>query len=204
MSRFRKISEQGFTIIELMIATAVLSTILVIVTAVMINIGRLYYKGLSQARVQSSVRTIADDITQHLELTDKSRTLNTSIIGGRTVSVYCIGNTRYSFITGVRMGTQGFSHILWRDELGATCAPANLTQTTPSAGGVELVPDRSRLTIFNVSIDSPYSIDVGVAYGDDDLLTGTGLATRCTGGTGGQYCGTAALSTTAVRRLIPH
>ena len=54
--------QAGFTIVELMIATAILSTILLLVTTMMINIGNLYYKGVNQARVQDGVRTLADDV----------------------------------------------------------------------------------------------------------------------------------------------
>ncbi len=66
--------QKGFTIIELMIATAVLSTILVMVTVVMVNIGSLYYKGINQARVQDDVRSIADEIIKNIQLNDQPPT----------------------------------------------------------------------------------------------------------------------------------
>jgi prepilin-type N-terminal cleavage/methylation domain-containing protein len=66
--RHRSSAEQGFTIVELMIATTVLSTLLVVVAIVMISIGKLYYKGLNQARLQDNTRNAVTAIAKQLQL----------------------------------------------------------------------------------------------------------------------------------------
>src|SRR5665213_2550121 len=68
----KNLNRKAFTIIELMIATSVLSIILLLVTTMMISIGNLYYKGINQARVQDDVRTISDDLSSHLQLSDQA------------------------------------------------------------------------------------------------------------------------------------
>ena len=61
-------AENGFTIVELMIATTVLSVILLLASVVIIGIGNLFYKGVAQSQTQGDVRTIIDDVSQHLKL----------------------------------------------------------------------------------------------------------------------------------------
>lgn len=187
----KKLRQRGFTIIELMIATAVLSTILVTVTIVMISIGNLYYKGVNQARVQDAARSISEEISQKLELTSQSPLPAAPAPNG--TQAYCIGTTRYTYMTGVQITTRGpgtpppsilpFQHILWRDTIHSAdnCLVATLTAADPSANsdfggtsgteGAELIPPNSRLISFSISpLTSPYVFTVGVAYGDDDLL----------------------------------
>lgn len=209
--------QEGFTIIELMIATTVLSTMLLLVTAVMISIGNLYSKGVHQSQVQGSVRNIANDLSQHLQLTDQSPTASSASLGGGiTAKSLCLGSVRYTYVVGVKPGEagNGIKHVMWRNDTSTgDCTPADLKLDRPSADGVELVPGNSRLTYLCVtgaadppcvSTESPYRIEVGVAYGDLDLLklnTTGPLATTCRGAAGGQFCATAGLTTTAVKRI---
>ncbi|HVV66696.1 MAG TPA: prepilin-type N-terminal cleavage/methylation domain-containing protein [Candidatus Saccharimonadales bacterium] len=198
--------QDGFTIIELMIATSVLSLMLVMVTVMMINIGNLYYKGISQARIQDNVRSLTDEIASHLELGD-----NFFHVTSGSEQAYCIGSVRYTYILGAQIGTQAGQspHVLWRDAnpTPGSCPSAglpNLGAATPSANGTELIAPHSRLTNFSITDtagSSPYTIAVGEAYGDTDLLTGTTGSPHCKGSEGDQFCATANLTTTVVRRL---
>jgi prepilin-type N-terminal cleavage/methylation domain-containing protein len=247
MKKQAKLNQEGFTIIELMIATTVLAVILVLVTVLMISIGNLYYKGVSQARVQDDVRSVTDELSQHLQLTSfapaqsNSADPKNTFLGLVPVSAYCIGSTRYSYVVGVQIGTtiavgsgNSFKHILWRDTIptGADCLAANLTASTPvdangnGTNGTELIAPRSRLTQFCIgaispadhtcvtNTNSPYTIEVGMAYGDGDLLNNASPSNMsdlarglnypnatCIGATGDQFCSTAYLNTTVVRRL---
>lgn len=232
MKTLKPLRQQGFTIIELMIATAVLSTILLLVTVLMINIGHLYYKGINQARVQSNVRTVADEVAQQLRLGDSWQ----SSTGVNNQQAYCIGNLRYTYVVGVQIGEPApgssapvYQHVLWRDSnpAPATCsiADVNLTAAQPSPparNGAELMAPKSRLINFTVTGTSPYSVSVGVAYGDNDLLCSpvavsgscqknapemTNLADftngnlLCKNSDASQFCATAKLNTSVVRRL---
>lgn len=222
-------SSDGFTIIELLIATAVLSTILVMITIIMINIGHLYYKGLNQARVQDNTRAVADDIAQHLKLGD-----NFFHVGSGAKGAYCLGSTRYTYVLYRQISDSPDAtqtrHALWRDANPATgSCPSTLLDMSvnnPSAGGAELITPNARLTAFLITGTSTYTITVKEAYGDNDLICDIGLVGDCTfdgvsphmvavvsGGTppagdirckgkrGDQFCATAGLTTTMVRRL---
>lgn len=240
-------SQKGFTIIELMIATAVLSTVLVIVTLIIISISNLYYKGINQSRVQSAARTVTDEITRQIQLND--RPAIGPVNGPNGTQTYCVGTVRYTFITGVQLNGKApgtattFPHVLWRDTdptpgtcplyIDAAHPVTDVDLTDPNLGtadkdGVELMAPNSRLTEFSITgvmpgNVSPYTINVDIAYGADDLLcnpsvivggkdscsTPSAMLHRtdytgnvlCKGDTGQQFCSTAKLNTAATQRL---
>lgn len=220
--------QAGFTIIELMIATSVLATVLLLVTVVMISIGTLYYKGIAQSRVQDDTRNVTDEISQQLQTNGQS--LATAVWTAKKEQAYCIGNVRYTYVLNAELGHKApggailYKHVLWRDAnpTPGSCSidPADtgnvssvdLTQNTPSSGGTELIGASTRLTTFcigtftspstcNQATVSPFPLTISAAYGDDNLLNLNGYKTTCKGVTGEQFCSTARLQTTAVQRL---
>ncbi len=197
--------QTGFTILELLIATTVLSVILLMSTVMMVNIGRLYYKGINQARIQDNTRSITEEISQRLQLTSDQPPLSDS--SGGSVHAYCMGATRYTYILNTQIGPDPSQspQVLWRDTtVPGTCPVADLTAVTQ---GVELIAPKSRLTAFSIACatpTSPCTITVGVAYGDGpngDLLNLNGVNTTCRDTVGNQFCAAANLKTTVVRRL---
>lgn len=223
-------NQRGFTIVELMIATSVLSVMLILVTIIMISIGNLYYKGINQARIQENVRNITTDVSNNLQLSNSiPQNKDTLAVGGGTisgVSAYCIGTTRYTYVIDAQIGHQiyapsppgpsgpNFQHILWRDTItsASNCYIADLRVPDPShltdvggvdaTNGAELIAPNSRLTSFTIlPLSSPYGLSISVAYGDDDLLNHNGFSSTCMAITGNRFCSTARLTTTVVQRL---
>lgn len=201
-------SQSGFTIVELMVATAVLSAVLLIITIAMIGIGRLYYKGINQVQIQNDVRSISNEISQHLRLSADSGTLTDGGTDDTIPRSYCMGSTRYTYLLKKQLGTQT-AHVLWRDDVApgscATMSDAQFQTARPTPSGTELVMPRARLTQFAINNLSTgtYLINVRAAYGDDDLLENNGQNpdSACLGDVGGQFCATAELNTTISRRL---
>ena len=207
------LNRKGFTIVELMIATTVLSVILVIVTVTMISIGNLYYKGINTARIQDNVRNTTDEISQQLQLSvlpPETPLVNPVGVTAGALSAniyaYCIGTTRYSYILNQQIGSDTTKnqvpHVLWRDSTPAGGCTQNYGLLNAAlTGGAELVAPNSRLTNFSVSLSSPYSLTISEAYGDSDLLHLAGINTTCNGLTGDQFCSTAFLTTIVVQRI---
>src|ERR1700677_3100882 len=88
-------NESGFTIIELLIATLVFSTILLIATYGVIQIGRTYTKGYIGSLTQNTTRSIVDQISQAIQLSGPNTVQTGS--SGNYMSV-CIGSIRYTYI----------------------------------------------------------------------------------------------------------
>ncbi len=205
-------NSKGFTIVELMIATTVLAVILLLVTVMMTNIGNLYYKGVNQSRIQDDVRNVTEEISQDLELNDQSvssATVTRAYGGAVTMYAYCVGDTRYSYALNLQIGggSGQIQHVLWRDTYTKACTPIDLSLSQPESGsnagtdGVELIAPNSLLTAFSITANSPYTISVGMAYGDTSLLNISGTNTTCKEGTGDDFCATASLTTTVVQRI---
>ena len=202
MKQNLKSQQSGFTIIELMIATTVLSVILVMVSVIMISIGSLYFKGLNQSRVQGNVRAIVDEISQQLQY---NSTPPLKVTVGST-SALCIGDTRYTYVENLQI-IKETQHVLWRDkvipnECNSVANPLPDLSSAALIDGAELIAPGSRLTKFDLdTTSSPYEFTVGVAYGDSDLLQLAGTDTNCMNVTGRQFCSTAFLKTTVLKRL---
>lgn len=193
----------GFTIVELMIATTVLSVILLLVTVVMMGIGRLYYKGINQSRVQSNARSIASQMAQDVQLSSTIPSSGNAVVSGKAVKVICVGNVRYTYVVNNKIGTNGYKHVLWRDTPAGSCTvgtAADITQ--PLTDGNELISANARLTKLNfpAMVSGLQKIELGIAYGDDDQLTTTDPV-HCVGGNATQFCATSDLSTTVVQRV---
>ncbi len=194
--------EQGFTIIELMIATAVFSTILLLCTVGLINIGRTYYKGITSAKTQETARLIMEEVTQTLQFGGG----NPQLGGG---SVYCLGGKRYSYDLDKQItdssspGPNQSKHVLVSDD-GHTCGSVpSLDLSLPiGVGSRELMAPNMRLAKFDIAVrpGNLYSVTVRVIFGDDDLLDAT--RQNCSSERHGtQFCSVSELSTTVQKRV---
>ena len=208
--------DDGFTIVELMIALSVLSIILVTASLVMIQVGKLYSKGVNAADLQNINRTVIADITSALQFSGNPPLNCTGNPCPRNynnvkVNSFCIDTTRYSYIVGSEQGTdQGFSplvitpHVLWRDTMttNGSCDPVNITQSSIPGNGYDMLADHMRLSQFMVtpdpSVSGVYTVNISLAFGDNDLLNSTW--TNCNGGAGDQFCSTSSITSTVTRR----
>jgi len=231
MSRHaKKLNNRGFTIVELMIATAVLSIILLMATVIITGISNLYYKGINTARIQTATRTTVDEIAQNIQLSGKAYPNPPDPAqpqGVNNPGAVCANGYRYTYVRGIEIGT-GSPHVLWRDAYvvsGGSCPPVS-GWPNPTSSGQELMPPKSRLTQFDVSPDASntaYVVTVNMAYGDDDQLCNTsaiagdacgggatmaypddyiGTTVVCRSGSGNQFCATTNLTTTVLPRLV--
>ena len=187
-------SQNGFTILELMIATTVFSTILLVCTYGLIQIGNTYYKGATIARTQSVARSIVDDIAYEIQYNS-----STPLITSGSPFAICIGPTQ--FFAKLDSNVSGPNHALQFTKDGNTACD------TPSPGAKELLGDNMRLTEFSVtglptgsSVPDYYKIVVNVLYGETDLAD-TNDKNVCKGGSGSQFCASAHLETTVRRRI---
>jgi prepilin-type N-terminal cleavage/methylation domain-containing protein len=222
------LNKRGFTIVELMFATMAFSVILLVLTAAVVQIGKMFYKGVISSRTQDSARTVIDDVSRPIQFSAElvKRIPPSSPTASKpAIGVVCVGTQRYTYAlnaqldtsvpVGVYKGGNGagsdhrFRYALWVDDFaGAACTPADLTATLTD--GKELLGDNARLTKFDVTPGGSlnlWRVDVGVLYGDDDLIQfsdgSNNTPVRCTGNVAGsQWCALAELTTQVNQRLI--
>jgi len=202
----RATGESGFTLVELMIATIVFSVVLLTVTLGILQITRVYYKGVTETNTQNTARNVMDAISQAIQFSGGDVAPTAAPAPG-TTQAFCIGNTRYRYQLGNQLvdgtpGTNQTNHALMVD----TFAGCNNGTIAGAWNGRELLGPHMRLsdlTISNVGTNL-YKVTVRIVYGDDDLLVAppTGPTTNCLGVQAGtQFCSISELSTIVVKRV---
>jgi len=211
-------NQQGFTILELLISTAVFSVVLLLCSTAIIQVGRMYYKGVIANRTQNASRNVVEDVSQAVQLGSAAGSsffdTGTQNYGGVTIRSYCLGEILYSYApAGTALGTGAgrIRHVLWKDKPGinAVCTPLNLTQANPGGvSGQEMLGDAMRVVQFLVNDETInlYSIRLTVAYGGDNdvfkLMGGIPDYNICASSSaGGQYCSVSIINTSAAKRL---
>jgi prepilin-type N-terminal cleavage/methylation domain-containing protein len=205
----------GFTIVELLVALAVFSVVLVVVTAAIIQISRVYYKGFTETQVQTTARTVMDTISQGIQFgggtiigTPTSQTPGTSY-------AFCLGNQEYSFRPGYQLvdTTPGIDQtnnaLVVRTT--AACSGTSAQNLAGAVTGREMLAPRMRLSKMVVKSvgTNLYQIQIRLVYGDDDLLVSPSGSPNgpkatdaaCKGQDGRQFCAVSELNTTVIRRV---
>ncbi len=202
--------QHGFTILELMVATAVFSVILLIVAIGAISFTNSYYKGVTSSKTQAVARSIMSNLVQAIQF---GQLVNPNLVSGNYSGI-CVDNTLYSFVLGQQVtdslpfGPHQAYHGLI-ESTGNDCssqAPIVPNSSNPLPGNQrELLGQHMRLGALSVTpAGSLYTVRVRVIYGDDDLLTSNIWATAlCAGNvTGSDFCAVSDLTTTVGRRLL--
>ncbi len=216
-------NQKGFTIIELMIATAVFSTILLLCTFGILQISRMYIKGVTSARAQETARDIIDEIGGAIQF-NGADVVNSDATSG--LGKFCVGERLYSYFIGKQLtdsatptGDQ-IPHVLLVDENAcgsrAATPPRDLTDPNLPLASTsrELVSPRMRLARLQIITltNNLYQITVRVLSGDADLMTDS-LAADGSAGTDGvadscknerqgpQFCAVSELTTVVQKRI---
>jgi prepilin-type N-terminal cleavage/methylation domain-containing protein len=209
---FRRRRSAGFTIIEVMIATIVFGLVLLVVTTAILQFTRVYYKGVTEANVQDTARTITDLIAQGIQFNGGNVTTTPASPTAGNSYAFCVGNQQYSFTTGYELNDTPSApkhqsyHVLVANDV-AGCTASTPAQNVRNAGvsGRELVGQNvriARLQVTNVS-GNLYKVSLRLVYGDDDLLVGpTTTAAKCQNFSAGtQFCAISDITTTVVKRV---
>lgn len=201
--------QAGFTIVELMVATVVFSTVLIVITTGVMYFTRSYHASLNRSRVQNTARSITASISQGIQFTGTviATTVDTSANPDSSgVTYFCAGGKIYVFRAGQQYGGGQATQAdpgLYVAPQPSGCTPLDSAGYNDSRGQQMLGPKMriTSLSLRNVS-GQLYSISLTLAYGDDDLLTATtGSNVSCRSQAGSQFCAVSSLNTTVQRRL---
>jgi prepilin-type N-terminal cleavage/methylation domain-containing protein len=169
-------TQQGFTIIELMVATAIFAVVLLICTFGLLNVGRMYYRGVTTSRTQETARVILDDIAEAIKFNGGNVVYTDNVANGWM----CVGDKRYTWQLNTVVADTT-SHALVADIPASGCTGPQPLGGALAAGSVELLGNRMRLVRLNVQAlpSGAYKITVRILTGDNglvqDVLTHSGL-----------------------------
>ena len=199
----------GFTIVELMIATLVFSLVLLLVTMGVLQVNRVYYKGVTEANTQNVARSITDTISQAIQFSGGNVTplpTNAAPTPG-TMYYVCVNNQQFIYWPGYQLvnGTPGLhqaNHSLVQRTIAGSCG----APVAPISGR-ELISPNMRLSNLQISqvpgSANLFKIRVTVVYGDEDVLTGsTSLTPKCKSIAGNNhFCSVSDLTTVVEKRV---
>lgn len=228
MKKYKSIqqnSDKGFTIVELMVASAIFTVVLMAALAGFLQIGRLFYKGTSQAATQELTKQILNDVSDSVLMAESlSGARNYGSSGNQYL---CLGGVRYSYKIGAIVDTANTDSLSNGEGIGLVkdtlpgpnaCAPPCPTSAAVAcpAGGerwnnpVEMLGDNMRLQQFTITPNplsaDYYTINIQVAYGEDEVLELANPADptsiRCKGNLAAQqFCSVIKYSTSLKRGM---
>lgn len=208
--------QSGFTLVELLIATVIFSIILLGGTSAIIQIGRMYYKGLLASQTQATARSVTEALSRPIQFSGSDVRSDPPVDkSGIQTGAYCIGDQRFTYGLNAQIDDSVSAytadhktpHALWQDTHDATlpCTSVDLISITSTTPGKELLGQRMRLgRTFNVSgSNNVWTITAPIIYGDDDLVLPDGdNPTGCRGlADGAQWCAVSNLTTNVFRRI---
>ncbi len=197
----KRLNFRGFTIVELMIATVVFSVILLLLTAGIISVGNIYYRGITSSRTQAATRAISDNVVQAIQYSADSIILTAGTPGtpGAPGAV-CAGGKKYSYKLNTKKDDTN-SVLLIEDYTSvAGCTP----NMTPGPNTIEQIGKNMTLTRFDITentVTGNFNVRVRVVSGDNDLFEGDSTDNNCKGGAGSQFCAVSSLDT-EVRKVL--
>jgi len=172
----------GFTIIELTIATAIFSTVLLVGLASFLGIGKIFYKGVTLTQTQDASQAVLDQLSRDVQF---AVAVVPSQATGTGAQFLCVGSARYTYNLYQKVNLDvhdNTSHFgLLRDVLPGSGGCAN--PFGPSAVALvkptELLGNNMRLSKLSVApaknsggsdILDLWNINLTVAYGNDSSL----------------------------------
>lgn len=211
-------NQRGFTIVELLIATAVFATVLLLITYGVLAVTRVYYKGVTETNTQNTARSVIETISQAIQFYGGDVLQPPTTPGSFTPNTpyaYCIGDQRLSFVLGDQLedspsGSTQSKHVMALDLPAGGCSASSPQAVNGGGaiGGRELLGAHMRLSKFAIEPVSAttnlYKITVKVVYGDDDLLQSpaNGPDTKCNVAVQGtHFCAVSELSTVVEKRV---
>ncbi len=202
----KKDPEEGFTIIELLVASTVFSVVLVVISVGLIQVTKLFYKGTTLTNTQEVARSIMDDISQAIQLSGDR--VVTSIPGSSGSQGFCVGTRQYSYLTGVPLSnaTPNNHVLVVVDPVNGCGGTTAQSMSSVSSASRELMGNNMRLGALSLQsvpgASGLYNVTVRVVHGDDSVLdpaTKTQCAANLPSGT--EFCAYSELTTTVQQRI---
>ena len=152
--------QAGFTIIELLIATAIFSVIVLIATTVLIRIGQQYYKGVTMSKTQEAGRAVMEDVTRVVQFSSSDKSDESPTYPNPNPNfpkkIICVGDTRYYYSLGTQykapygktqteLGNEGL--VAQRIKSGYSCQTCPQSATACADTPEQLLGENMRVSV---------------------------------------------------------
>ena len=186
----KKLDQKGFTIVELLIATSVFASILLIVTYGIIQISKMYTNGFIQSQTQNVTVSLSDQITRDIGFSSAisikpDTSVQVTIPGQSTTTYYyfCTNQNEYFYVPGGSISEISLGKI---GGLGCTSSVINNSQ---DSGYIQNLLSSSNMEILNHTSyynqnmitklsTGLYSVNIDILYGSTSNLTQNSIGTQ--------------------------
>ncbi|HET9721816.1 MAG TPA: prepilin-type N-terminal cleavage/methylation domain-containing protein [Candidatus Saccharimonadales bacterium] len=206
----------GFTIVELLVATSVFSVVLLGALAGFLEIGHLFYKGVSTSNTQAVANQILQDVSGQFQTNGGFTSVPPT--DGSTYAYYCIGDTRYTYNINHEVNVNDstdrspgghygiLKDVLPGDGCGTPCVSSCVQGEAPFQSPTELLGDKMTLRQFSITPSASgsnfFNISIVVSYGEDDAFDNISDPNTivCKANSGlDQFCSVSRLNTSAYK-----
>lgn len=172
------INNKGFTIVELLIAISVFSSLLIIIVYAFLYGLNTFSKAQVVSNTQETARSIEQNLTQSFSLTPSGGYVQIKDITNNNISTngFCLGQFRYSYVIDKKISSVNPNYGLWQDTFNGcnsstTALDLSSNPRTMSLVNLkQLLGNNMRISRFNITplsiIGSGYRIQLEVDYGD--------------------------------------
>lgn len=197
--------QQGFTLIELMIALAFVAFILIFSTTAVIQVMQTYNKGLAIKQINQAGRTTMEDMSRYLRTADPG-VVDVSLVSSQHRA--CFGGVSYVWnLSNTPASTANkysdnspitFARVA--DDSKAMCtATSGVYPNVPKAQATDILQSNvwvMAVSMSDPSVDSPLmDLTINLAVANDPAIS-SGQCTQ--GGAVGQFCATSNFTTTVM------
>jgi len=197
--------QQGFTIIELMIALSFVAFILIFATTAVIQVMQTYNKGVAIKQINQAGRTTLEDVTRFLRTADPGAvnvsplTTNRRACFGGISYVWNLYNTPGSSANRYDDGS-ALTFVRVNDAANAMCTQSGgVYPAVPKAQATDILSSNvwvMSIAISAPSVDAPLvDVSINLAVANDPTIS----SGQCTQGErAGQFCATSSFSSTVM------
>lgn len=217
-------SSKGFTVVELMIATIVFAVVMLMMTFGVMQISRLFYKGITTTRTQEAARSITDELSRAVQFSGGNPPSNTFSTSTR-IGWFCINQYRYTYALNKVYSTgTPHNHVFIKDQPSGGCNAssgafnggnlnADFATMPVGTNPEELIRNNMRLGNLNptgagdgesiiVANGSLYEVNIRVISGDNSVLEAANPPQKCLSNRAGtQFCAVSNLKTVVQKRI---
>lgn len=184
--------QKAFTTVELLIATAVFSVVLLVAIFGFLQIGQIFYKGITVTRTQDVTEDIINNLSADVKFASDvfSATNQSGTLSGKPYRFICAGTHRYTIMPGNMVETAAWNYDganpsfgIIKDDLAVSGSCANPYPSGPGSDSfsnpTELLGERMRASVINVAavnanslsgLSDLYNLNVRIVYGENAIL----------------------------------
>lgn len=172
--------EQGFTLVELLLAMAFFSFILLFITTGFLVVNRAYNQGLTAKLVQDETRKTMELLSREI------RQSSFVVVEGNCVE---LNGSVYHWTLHIDGDSNKPMRLVHVDS-------GSCSAISPTAGN-DLLHERVGVQSMSITptFGGAYSLKIVMSTSAEDLLTGSGESTTCKVDSGAQYCDVVEMTT---------